>query len=591
MTEIAAIANALGKAKKTPEGYMCLCPCHEDGSPSLSLTLSDSGDLICNCFAGCDWKAIKLELTNRGILVPIDERKEKARIVATYDYRNAAGDLIFQKVRLEPKSFFIQHPNGNGKMAKGMGPSKERPLFNLPAVLEAIRKGEPVAICEGEKDAIRFTEKSGIPATTCFEGAPNWRNEYGDYFYGASVYVLWDNDGPGEERRDRVIASLKGKASSIKKLSIPCWFKDFSDWADHSDKDWQTLWAEDVKEEKTSGSIGTDFSPIQPPPVKSLYIATDALDFIKKDIPIRRHIQGPFVVGSLNLVSAPTGVGKTWFSMGLAYSIALGTSFLQWENELRQKVLYIDGELPSHLIKERLLLFSRFNGNKLPDPGYFKLITPDEQNAEMPDIGMPEGRAALEPIIKESDFIVFDNLSTLMRSGGKENESESFQKIQTWLIHVIRKNQKSALLVHHTGKDPERGPRGSVSKEDALDTSLMLKRPEGANPDDGVNFEITFRKKRFYRKNTSDGNPIRVTFNEDFGWGYEPLEDARLTAIKELLANGVPKKDIAAEIGVSKATAYRLMDQLNKAETDSETTSETRKKPKNYLEKEQDEYF
>ena len=41
--------------------------------------------------------------------------KVKSEIVATYDYRDAGGDLIFQAVRMKPKSFRQRRPDPDGK--------------------------------------------------------------------------------------------------------------------------------------------------------------------------------------------------------------------------------------------------------------------------------------------------------------------------------------------------------------------------------------------------------------------------------------------------------------------------------------------
>ena len=41
-------------------------------------------------------------------------RRVHSQIVATYDYRDEAGKLLFQVIRLQPKSFRQRHPDGKG---------------------------------------------------------------------------------------------------------------------------------------------------------------------------------------------------------------------------------------------------------------------------------------------------------------------------------------------------------------------------------------------------------------------------------------------------------------------------------------------
>ena len=53
------IAEALGSSMIPDAGgnYMCECPAHDDGTPSLSIRDSDRGVLL-HCFAGCAYADI-----------------------------------------------------------------------------------------------------------------------------------------------------------------------------------------------------------------------------------------------------------------------------------------------------------------------------------------------------------------------------------------------------------------------------------------------------------------------------------------------------------------------------------------------------
>ena len=49
--------------------------------------------------------------------IPIEAKRQpqqRRRIVATYDYRDEAGELVFQVVRYEPKDFRQRRPDGQG---------------------------------------------------------------------------------------------------------------------------------------------------------------------------------------------------------------------------------------------------------------------------------------------------------------------------------------------------------------------------------------------------------------------------------------------------------------------------------------------
>ncbi len=72
------IANQLGKATRSRGGWSCLCPAHDDHSPSLSLSLSKEGTLLAHCYAGCSFLDILSALRSRGLLEKSDfpERRD-----------------------------------------------------------------------------------------------------------------------------------------------------------------------------------------------------------------------------------------------------------------------------------------------------------------------------------------------------------------------------------------------------------------------------------------------------------------------------------------------------------------------------------
>jgi hypothetical protein len=47
---------------------VCICPAHDDTNPSLSIKDTGDDDVIVHCFSGCDFRDVKDELRNRGLL-------------------------------------------------------------------------------------------------------------------------------------------------------------------------------------------------------------------------------------------------------------------------------------------------------------------------------------------------------------------------------------------------------------------------------------------------------------------------------------------------------------------------------------------
>jgi len=64
----AAIAAALGGARRSGRGWLVRCPAHDDHNPSCSLADSENGKLLVKCWAGCDSRDVLAALRERGLL-------------------------------------------------------------------------------------------------------------------------------------------------------------------------------------------------------------------------------------------------------------------------------------------------------------------------------------------------------------------------------------------------------------------------------------------------------------------------------------------------------------------------------------------
>jgi hypothetical protein len=153
-------------------------------------------------------------------------------IVATYDYINADGKLLYQVVRLDPKDFRFRRPDSKGKDGwtwnlKGI----KRVLYGLPEVLKAVAEERLVLVVEGEKDSDKLC-RLGFTATTNPGGAGKWREAYSELMRGAIVVILPDNDDPGQNHARQVALSLQAEARSIKIVNLPGLPPkgDVSDW-------------------------------------------------------------------------------------------------------------------------------------------------------------------------------------------------------------------------------------------------------------------------------------------------------------------------------------------------------------------------
>ena len=112
----------------------------------------------------------------------------KGRIVATYNYVDACGKLVFQAVRYEPKQFKQRRPDGADGWIWKLDGVKPIP-YRLPELVDAISHERVIFIVEGEKDVDRLWSL-GVPATCNAMGAGKWTPEHSAWFEGADDVVI-----------------------------------------------------------------------------------------------------------------------------------------------------------------------------------------------------------------------------------------------------------------------------------------------------------------------------------------------------------------------------------------------------------------
>lgn len=286
-------------------------------------------------------------------------------------------------------------------------------------------------------------------------------------------------------------------------------------------------------------------------------IAIGIHDFIAMNLPAREVLMAPWLLSqSLNMLYAWRGVGKTQVALEVAYAVASGGQFLHWQALMPTKVLYIDGEMPAPNLQERLAAIVAA-ADKEPARGMFSIITPDLQASYMPDLATLEGQDAINARMDEDTrLIVVDNLSCLARSGGKENDAESWTKLSEWGL-AMRAQGRSVLFIHHSGKNGAQ--RGTSRREDLLDTVLCLKRPSDYESSQGAVFEIHYEKAR--NLYGDDTNPIeaRLTHNEHGrrSWVTRSVSDTTLDRVVELSKEGLKQSQIADELELNRSTVSR----------------------------------
>lgn len=473
-----------------------------------------------------------------------------------YHYKDEYGQLLFTKTRIEPspdgqsKSFCFEHEE-NGQSIKNLDGCRKT-LYRLPELLDGIAKGKTIFLVEGEKDVDNLLAYGLIASTarTTFE----WSEEFTQLLRDADVVILYDNDKAGLKRRDLIANSLYGKVKKLRVVDLPgieyseSHGKDISDWFEISGNSIEQLMVIVEQTPDYMPSFLTNNTSVETEKLHT--VSVDEL--LSLDLPPREMLLEPFLpTQGLVMIVAKRGVGKTHIALGIAYAVASGGTFLKWTAPQPKKVLYIDGEMPAVLMKERLLIISTMG---LPKPAseFLQLLTPDLQSSRMPDLSQKAGRDAIESLLENIDLVVIDNISCLFRSGS-ENESDSWQEAQEWALD-LRKKGKSVLFVHHAGKSGNQ--RGTSKREDILDSVIILKHPDDYKSEEGARIEIIFDKSRHFSGEDTRSFQAHLKTDDNSIWRWE-LSDApkeeQIIQMAFLKRKGLTIKEIMKETGLTKS--------------------------------------
>jgi hypothetical protein len=252
------VLHLFKNVKRCADGWVARCPAHEDAHNSLSISDGDGGRLLlyCHANAGCSYEDIC-----RAAGIEKSLPSSQRRVVASYDYRDEKGILLYRATRYEPKGFLQRKPGDAGGWEYKLN-GVRRVLYGLPELL-ASGPEQTVFVVEGEKDADRLAQL-GFVATTNAGGAGKWRDEYSELLRGRAVVIVPDNDAPGSEHAAKVSNSLRGVASSVRVLELPDLPPkgDVSDWlaAGHTADELRSL-AENAPEPEQTSAQAVDVKP------------------------------------------------------------------------------------------------------------------------------------------------------------------------------------------------------------------------------------------------------------------------------------------------------------------------------------------
>jgi hypothetical protein len=155
--------------------------------------------------------------------------KSPRQIVATYNYRDERGDLLFQVCRFDPKDFRQRRPDSSGSWEWKVKGTRQVP-YRLPELIAA-PPGSIIYVPEGEKDVdnlvkleLTATCNPGGATSRRADGRPatsKWRPEFNQFFRSRDVCVIADNDAAGRDHARAVERALAPVAKRVCILELP----------------------------------------------------------------------------------------------------------------------------------------------------------------------------------------------------------------------------------------------------------------------------------------------------------------------------------------------------------------------------------
>ncbi len=261
------------------------------------------------------------------------------------------------------------------------------------------------------------------------------------------------------------------------------------------------------------------------------------------------------------LIYAAAGVGKTLFTLNVAYALCSGGNFLKYSAPSPKRVLYVDGEMTYSIMHSRLMDIVNQQG-KLTEftQDNFFLLTPDKvYPLKLPKIDTPEGQLFYNRIMEENkiDVVIFDNFATL--SVFDESSAEEWKFLQDWFIE-LRSGGKTIICVHHAGKDGK-GYRGTSKMLDCVDTAISLQNLSGTVFESEITnvkkFKIDYQKSRTFGGLDSLAFEVILSMGV---WTCESVEKNNTTKIIEMYRDlGIKPNDIALELCINRSHVYKII--------------------------------
>jgi hypothetical protein len=454
-------------------------PGHSTRDRSLSVALSDNdpAGYVVHSFAGDDPIVCKDYVREKLGLPQWQPGNGKGNghdhdpVVASYVYRSADGKPYLRVQRTAAKRFWQQQSNGDGTGWQKGAPKGARIPYRLPELLAA-DPDTPIYFVEGEKDADRLASLGLVATTTSGGSNGRWTPELNGHFAGRTVYIIPDNDEPGEKYAQRTAQNLHGIAAKVAIVELPGLGPrtpdgglDVSDWLEAGNA------PENLEYLAEQASV---WEPQIPKDGWRAHVFTAAELKARKFEPIK-YLIPMLIPEGLTMLAGKPKLGKSWMVLDIALAVAAGRYALGDFKLEEGDVLYAALEDNDRRLRSRIE--RTLTQNEMTWPERLTLAT----SWRRLDAGGVADAQEWAASVKRPRLIIFDTLAGVRpdrnnKDNMYEGDYRALRELQAW----AGKTGICIVVLHHTRKmeseDPVDSVSGTLGLTGCVDTIVVLAR-------------------------------------------------------------------------------------------------------------------
>lgn len=318
-----------------------------------------------------------------------------------------------------------------------------------------------------------------------------------------------------------------------------------------------------------------------PPPLLALMWYATLSEATRQEV----IVKGLLLAGSLVVVFGESNSGKTFWVLDLVLALASGTPWCG-RRTTRGLVIYVAGE-GAGSVRTRVAAYRKAHpeiGGGLP----FAIISQavDFLNLESVASLIETIRAAESDCGEKCVIVVIDTFARAI-PGGNENDAKDVGFAVACGDRVRAEIGCCLLFVHHAGKDPTKGARGSSALRAATDTEILIEGQTGqrtatvskqrdlesghrmpfelvavsigTDPDDGQDITSCIVK---HIDASEQPSPVTFELRGKAQRQFIAAMRARTEAATDRIFSLGDLRHIGREIGLSKSTARSVVDAL-----------------------------